>query len=76
MNTILEEHGNYLEGGSNFISPLLVPKFIPNILSGNLAIEFGIHGKVSTVITACAASSNAIGDAYREIKHGYRPCWG
>lgn len=71
MNTILEEHSNYLNGGSNYISPLLVPKFIPNILSGNLAIEFGINGMVNTVITACAASSNAIGDAYRSIKHGY-----
>lgn len=71
MNTILEEHSNYLDGGSNYVSPLLVPKFIPNILSGNIAIEYGIHGMVSTVITACAASSNAIGDAYRNIKHGY-----
>ncbi|PAB59747.1 beta-ketoacyl-ACP synthase II [Anaeromicrobium sediminis] len=71
MNTILEEHENFLNGGSNMISPLLVPKFIPNILSGNLAIEFGINGMVNTVITACAASANAIGDAYRIIKHGY-----
>ncbi len=71
MNTVLEEHSNYENGGSNYISPLLVPKFIPNILSGNLAIEFGIHDMVSTIITACAASSNAIGDSYRNIKHGY-----
>lgn len=71
VNTLLEEHSNYVNGGSNYISPLLVPKFIPNILSGNLAIEFGINDMVSTIITACAASSNAIGDAYRNIKHGY-----
>lgn len=71
VNTIVEEYDNFLVGGSSMISPLLVPKFIPNILSGNLAMEFGINGMVSTVITACAASSNAIGEAYRNIKDGY-----
>lgn len=72
INTYFEESKKYLEDGCNYVSPLCVPKFIPNMTSGHLAMEFGAKGIVNTMVTACAASTHAIGEAYRLIKDGYQ----
>lgn len=66
-NTLLEESGNLFSGGMNTVSPLLVPKSLPNILAGNLAITYGAKGSVSSSVTACAAGTDAIGTAFRLI---------
>jgi 3-oxoacyl-[acyl-carrier-protein] synthase II len=39
--------------------------------SGNVAIRYGAKGPCLDVVTACASSTNSIGEAYRNIKHGY-----
>jgi len=54
-----------------WISPLFVPTVISNIAAGQLAIRFGAHGPCIDVVTACATSTNCLGEAYRAIKHGY-----
>jgi 3-oxoacyl-[acyl-carrier-protein] synthase II len=69
-NTLFEESTKLLLGGMNQVSPLMVPKALPNILSGNLAIAFGAKAGVSSVVTACAAGTDAIGSAYRLIAWG------
>lgn len=69
MNTLLEESHKLLEKGLNFVSPLLVPKYLPNILSGNIAIEFMAKGPSHAVITACAAGTDAIGTAFKSIQY-------
>lgn len=69
-NTLYEEAGKLLSGGMNLVSPLMVPKSLPNILSGNLAIAFGAKAGVSAMVTACAAGTDAIGSAYRMISWG------
>lgn len=53
------------------VSALLVPMVIPNILAGNVAIAFEAKASCIGLVTACAASTHAIGEAYRSIKHGY-----
>ncbi len=68
--TIVEETTKLLEGGMNMVSPLLMPKSIPNIVTGNIAIDLKAKGKANTVITACAAGTNAIGEAFRTIQYG------
>lgn len=70
LNTIYDETRKLLESGPSFVSPIAVPKFLPNILAGNLSIEFGIKGVSNTIITACAAGTSAIGDAMRNIQYG------
>ena len=42
-----------------------------NMAAGTIAIRFGCKGPAIPVVTACATSTNAIGEAYRAIKHGY-----
>ncbi len=44
---------------------------IGNIAAGNIAIQYGAKGPCLPVVTACATSTNAIGEAFRAIRYGY-----
>ncbi|MCL2492549.1 MAG: beta-ketoacyl-ACP synthase II [Clostridiales bacterium] len=57
--------------GARYVSALLVPMIIGNILSGNVSIKYGIHGTAMDVVTACSCGTNCIGEAWRAIRHGY-----
>ena len=57
--------------GPKWISPLFIPTMISNIASGQVAIKHKACGANLPVVTACATSTHAIGEAYRAIKHGY-----
>ncbi len=54
-----------------WISPLFIPTMISNIAAGQIAIRNLAQGPCLDIVTACATSTNAIGEAYRAIKHGY-----
>ncbi|MCP9828553.1 MULTISPECIES: beta-ketoacyl-ACP synthase II [unclassified Synechococcus] len=56
--------------GPDRVSPFCVPMMIPNMAAGLAAIALGAKGPSSAVATACAAGSNAIGDAFRLIQMG------
>jgi 3-oxoacyl-[acyl-carrier-protein] synthase II len=56
--------------GPDRVSPFCVPMMIPNMAAGLAAIALGARGPSSAVATACAAGSNAIGDAFRTIQLG------
>ncbi len=58
------------ERGPDRVSPFCVPMMIPNMATGLAAIALGAKGPSSAVATACAAGSNAIGDAFRLIQLG------
>ena len=57
--------------GPGRVSPFTVPMMIPNMATGLAAIALGAQGPSSAVATACAAGSNAIGDAFRLIQLGH-----
>ena len=57
--------------GARWVSPLFIPTIISNIAAGNVAIRNNACGPCLPVVTACATSTHAIGEAYRAIKHGY-----
>ncbi len=52
-------------------SPYLVAMMIPNMASGNIAIRQKAQGPTLPVVTACATSAHAVGEAFRAVKHGY-----
>ncbi len=56
--------------GPDRVSPLVVTQIIANGAGGVVSIAFGLQGPNSTVVTACAASANAIGDAAEIIRRG------
>ena len=57
--------------GARWVSPLFIPTIISNIAAGNVAIRNNACGPCLPVVTACATSTHAIGEAFRAIKHGY-----
>ncbi len=56
--------------GPHRVSPYGIPKIIANIAGGQISIDFNLYGPNTTVVTACAAAANAIGDAAEIIKRG------
>jgi 3-oxoacyl-[acyl-carrier-protein] synthase II len=59
------------KGTVSRVSPFLVTSVIGNILAGNIAITCQATGSCLGLVTACATGTQAIGEAYRSIKHGY-----
>lgn len=71
INTITEQCNKFAQSGPKHISPFLVPMMIGNIASGSIAIRFDAQGPNLPVVTACATSTHAIGEAFHAICHGY-----
>jgi len=70
VQTIETEYKVLLEKGPKRVSPFLIPMEIINMASGEIAIEYGFTGPNYGVVSACASSGNAIGDALRLIRYG------
>lgn len=60
-----------LTKGPDRCSPFMIPMMIANMAAGLTAIHTGAKGPNSCSVTACAAGSNAIGDAFRLVQNGY-----
>lgn len=71
LKTMEEEITKLAEKGARRVSPFFIPMSIVNIAPGNIAIRYGAKGPAISMVTACASGTNAIGEAYRMIKHGY-----
>ncbi len=71
IKTIADEHERGLNRGFEKVSPYFIPSAIANMAAGNVAIKFGFQGICTSVVTACAGGTNAIGDAFRYIRDGY-----
>lgn len=58
------------EKGNRRVSPMLIPMSVVNMASGNVSIDLGLKGESICISTACASSTNGIGEAYRTIMLG------
>ena len=56
--------------GGMKIDPFYFPKMLPNMAAAHIALQFGARGYNNTVITACAAGTQAIGDALDLVRAG------
>ena len=70
LEAIEREYKKLLEKGPGRVNPLLVPLMISNMAAGNIAIQFGLKGKNTNVVTACATGTHSIGEALRAIQYG------
>ena len=70
MITFEEQHKRLLKNPKR-VSPFFIPSMIPDIAAGHIALKYGLKGINYSVVSACASSSHCIGDAFRNIKHGY-----
>ena len=66
-----EENARVLvENGGMRVSPFFIPMILPNMAAANVSRILGLKGYTSTVITACAAGNQAIGEAAEVIRRG------
>lgn len=66
---------NYQTGekrGFDRVSPFFIPMTISNLAAGHIAISYHAQGLCTCPVTACAGGTNAIGDAFRNIRDGYQ----
>lgn len=70
IGTIFTEVSNFLERGPRWVSPHMVPMMLPDSIPGYIAITYGMRGPNMTIVTACASSANAIGEATAMIRRG------
>lgn len=59
------------EKGPGRVSPFFIPMSLVNLAAGNVAIDLNAQGYCSSVVTACAAATNSIGEAFHKIRDGY-----
>ncbi|NLB62117.1 MAG: beta-ketoacyl-ACP synthase II [Clostridiales bacterium] len=71
IETFVSETEKMINRGPSRISPFFIPMMIANMAAGNISIRFNAQGPSLAVVTACATSTHAIGEAFRAIKHGY-----
>ncbi len=70
IKTHEEQHTQLMEKGPGRVSPFYVPMMIPNMAAGLISIQYGAKGISYAPVSACATSVHAIGEAFRNIKHG------
>lgn len=70
ISTFEEQHARMIDGGMGRISPFFIPMMIANMATGHVAKAYGAQGPSESIVTACATSTNAIGDAFRLIALG------
>ncbi len=71
LKVLEDQHEIYRTKGPDRCSPFMIPMMIANMAAGLTAIHTGAKGPNSCSVTACAAGSNAIGDAFRLVQNGY-----
>jgi 3-oxoacyl-[acyl-carrier-protein] synthase II len=70
METLEEQAKVLFEKGPGRVSPVFVPMMIANMGAGQVAIKHALRGPNTTTVSACASSSNAIGDAFKLLQYG------
>ncbi|XLQ12134.1 MAG: beta-ketoacyl-ACP synthase II [cyanobacterium endosymbiont of Epithemia adnata isolate EadnSB Bon19] len=71
LKVLEDQQKIYLDRGPSRCSPFMIPMMIANMAAGLTAIHTGAKGPNSCTVTACAAGSNAVGDAFRLVQRGY-----
>ncbi len=71
IDTFGQQYQTMMEKGPRRVSPFFIPALIINMAGGLIAIKYNLQGAAVSSVTACATGNNAIGEAYRAIKHGY-----
>ena len=64
------QHNRLLDRGPSKVSPFTIPRLMVNAAAAWLSIEYGVEGLTTTVATACASATHAMGDALHSIRRG------
>ncbi|HPQ38981.1 MAG TPA: beta-ketoacyl-ACP synthase II [bacterium] len=70
INEICEQQTILQSRGPRRVSPFFIPNSIANLASGHVSMRFGARGPNSSVCTACATGTHAVGDSFEYIRRG------
>jgi 3-oxoacyl-[acyl-carrier-protein] synthase II len=70
IDSFEKNHNLVMSGKRDRVSPFFIPSYICNLAAGEVAIQFGLKGPMMCSVTACAAGTHSIGEAFRIIQHG------
>ena len=70
LQVLLAQSKVFMERGPSRFSPFMIPQMITNILSGMIAIKYGLKGPNFCVVSACATATHSMGESMRMIQHG------
>ena len=70
LTTIQEQIIKMHDKGPRRVSPMFVPMSSANMAAGNMSIHFNAQNLCTSIVTACATGTNAIGEAFRQVKEG------
>ena len=70
LETTTIEYYKLMDKGPKAISPLFIPKSIINLAAGHISLKFGLQGPSTSIVSACASGTDAIGTAYHMIREG------
>ena len=70
-NTIEDLYDQLFKHNADRVKPLTLLMVMNNASASYISIEYGLSGPCLTLSTACASSTNAIGEAFRQIRDGY-----
>ena len=70
ISTFEDQHSNLVNKGPGRVSPFFIPMMIGNIAPAYVAMRFKARGVNENIVTACASSTHAIGEALRHIQYG------
>lgn len=71
LATIEKEKETILQAGPRRVATFMIPAVLANLAAGHVSIRFGLKGPITCPATACAAGTNAVGDAFRMVRDGY-----
>lgn len=71
IDTIHTLYQGLFDKGPSRVSPFVVPMMIANMAAGRVSIHLGLNGPALCVVTACAAGTNSVGDAFRWVQNGH-----
>ena len=70
VDSFEKNHSLVLGGNRDRVSPFFIPSLICNMAAGEVAIQLGARGPLTCSVTACAAGTHSVGEAFRAIQHG------
>jgi 3-oxoacyl-[acyl-carrier-protein] synthase II len=71
LETHEQQNAVLLDKGPGRVSPFYIPMMIANMSAGMISMQYGIKGISYCPVSACASGVHAVGEAFRNIKHGY-----
>jgi len=70
LDILEEQHAIMIAKGPSRVSPLLVPRMIINMVSGQVSIHLGLRGPNISIVTACTSGTHSVGEAFKVIQRG------